>query len=86
MSGGGVGGEHEPARRDPDSGRIAGVERAVLVHEAHVVRCVPGRREALEADGFAADDVDVLLRDGSELAPELVERAAVEAARARLEP
>ena len=34
--------QHEPARRDPDAGRIAGVERAVLVREADVVRCVTG--------------------------------------------
>ena len=50
-----------------------------------MVRRVAGRGEALEPDDLVADDVDVLRRDGGELAPECVERVAVESARARLE-
>ena len=45
----------------------------------------PGRREALEPNDAVADDVHVLRRNRRELAPELVERVAVEPARARLE-
>ena len=71
---------------DPDTRRITGVDRAVVVREADVVRRVPRCGEALEPDGLVADDPDVRLRHGSELAPELVEGVAVEPARAGLEP
>ena len=86
MSGGGETGSDVPRGLDADAGGIAGVERAVGVEVADVVRGVAGRREALEPDDAVAGDLDVLLRDGRELAPEDVERVAVEAARARLEP
>src|SRR5688500_1731610 len=38
--------QDEPARRDPHTGGVARVERAVLVCEADVVRGMPGRGEA----------------------------------------
>jgi hypothetical protein len=46
---------------------------------------VPLCREGLEPERCLADDVDVLLRHRRELAPEVVERVAVEAAGAVLE-
>ena len=46
---------------------------------------VSGRGGASEADHALAHDVDVLRRDRRELAPQLVEGVAVEAARARVE-
>ena len=42
-------------------------------------------RERLEPEGGLADDVDVLFRHRRELAPEVVERVAVEAAGAVLQ-
>ena len=50
------------------------------------MRRVAGRGEGLEPEHRAVDRVDVLLRDRRELAPERVERVAVEPARALLEP
>ncbi len=47
---------------------------------------MPGAREALEAEDVVADDTNVLLWHGYELAPEPVERVAVEPAGARFEP
>ena len=78
--------EDEACGRDPDAHGVAGVQRSVLVQHRHVVARMPGAREALEPDDAVADDPDVRLGDGNELAPERVERVAVEAARARLEP
>ena len=46
---------------------------------------MPGGRERLEPEGGLADDVDVLFRHRRELAPEVVERVAVEAAGAVLQ-
>ena len=66
--------------------RVARVERPVLVQHRDVVARVPGAREALEPEDVVADDADVLRGHGHELAPEPVERVAVEPARARLEP
>ena len=51
-----------------------------------MVRRVTRRGEAFETDDVVADDVDVLLGHRRELAPERVERVAVEAPRARVEP
>ena len=85
-SGGGRDGEDVPAGLDADADCIAGVERPVGVQVADVVRRVAGRREAVEPDDAVAGDLDVLLRDRRQLAPEHVERVAVETARARLEP
>ena len=51
-----------------------------------MVRRVARRREAGEAEHAVADDVHVRRRHGRELAPERVERVAVEPARAALEP
>ncbi len=48
-SGGGVGGMHEAAGLDAHAGRVAGVERAVAVEVADVVRRVARRREARRA-------------------------------------
>ena len=49
------------------------------------MRGVPRRRKACESQDLVGDDVDVLLGDGHELAPERFERVAVEPACARLE-
>ena len=46
----------------------------------------PGEGKHSSPSDAVADDLDVLLRHGRELAPEDVERVAVEPARARLEP
>ena len=74
--------QHEAAGQDAHAARVAGVERAVGIEVADVVRRVAGRREAVEAEHAVADDVDVLLRHRRELAPERVERVAVQPARA----
>ena len=86
MSGGGRRGEHEARGRDADAHRVARVEGAVLVQHRDVVARVAGAREALQPEHDVSDDVDVLGRDGHELAPERVERVAVEPPGARLEP
>jgi hypothetical protein len=75
-----------PAGLDPDARRVARVERAVAVEVADVMRRMAGRREALKPEHAAADDVDVLLRHGCELAPKRVEAVAVQAACAALQP
>ena len=77
--------QHEPGRHDADPSRVARVERPVGVQVADVVRRVPGRGEALEPEDAVADDVDVLLRHGRELAEQGIERIGVEPARARLQ-
>src|SRR5690348_15374156 len=51
-----------------------------------MVARMPRRREALQAEHAVADDVDVLLRHGDQLAPQFVERVSVETPSARLEP
>jgi hypothetical protein len=71
---------------DADTRGVPGVQRAVTVEVADVVRRVPGRREALQPGDAVADDVDVLLGNGRELAPQRVEDVTVEPARAPLEP
>ena len=78
--------EDEPARGDSDPGRVAVVERPVLVLVRDLVRGVARRRETREADDVVADDANVRLRHGLELAPELVEGFTVQPPRARLEP
>ena len=77
---------HVAARMDAHAGRVTCVERAVGVEIGDVMRRMPRRREAREADHLGADDVHVLRRHRRELAPEVVERVAVEAPRASLEP
>ena len=77
--------QHRAARLDPHPGRIARVERRA-VEVADVVRGVARRGEDLEPGGAVARDPDVLLGHRCELAPELVERVAVEPPRAPLEP
>ncbi len=78
--------EDELARLDADAGRVACVEHPLGVEVADVVSGMARRREAVEAEHAIADHADVRLGDGRELAPELVEEVAVEAARAFLEP
>ena len=78
--------EHELARFDANAGRVARIERAVAIEVADVVVRVAGARNRRKAEGLVADDVDVLARDGGELAPEPVEVVAVEPSRAALEP
>ena len=51
-----------------------------------MVRGMARRRKRLEPEHLSVDRMDVLLRHGGELAPERVERVAVEAARALLQP
>src|SRR5581483_4259855 len=77
---------HVAAGRDSDACRVAGIERAVADEVADVVRCMARRREAVEAEHVRADDADVRLGHGHELAPQRVEGVAVEPARAALEP
>jgi hypothetical protein len=69
-----------------DAGGVTGIERSLVVEVRDVVGCVARGREAIEPEDSVADDVDVGGRDGSELAPQGVERLAVESARARLQP
>src|SRR4029077_16998138 len=66
---------------DANAGRVARVERAVTVEVGDVMRRMARRREAVEAENALADDVHVLRRHGRELAPERVERVAVEPSR-----
>src|SRR5438552_3848819 len=73
-------------RLDPDAGGVAGVGRPVAADVHDVVGGVAGGREAVEPEHAVADDVDVLLRDRSKLAPQRVEGVAVEPPRACLEP
>jgi hypothetical protein len=77
--------KHVPPGHDADAGRVPRVERPVAVQVADVVRRVAWGGEAEEPEHAIADDVHVLLRHRGELAPELVEGVAVEAAGARLE-
>src|SRR5688572_10685112 len=77
--------QHDPARLDPDSGRVARIERRA-VEVADVVRRVPRRREDLEPGDPIACDADVRLGHRRQLSPELVERVAVEPPCAPLEP
>jgi len=69
-------------RLDADARGVFGVERPIRGEEADVMARVPGRRKALEANDAVAGDVDVLLGDGRQLPSELVERVAVQPARA----
>ena len=71
---------------DPDAGRVAGIERARRVEVADVMARVAGSRKALEPDDLRSGDADVRLRHRSELAPQRIERVAVEPAGARFEP
>src|SRR5205807_9122289 len=73
-------------RLDADAGGVARVERAVGAQVADVVACMSRRSEALQADDALAGDVDVLLRDGGQLAPEVVKQVAVETAGTRFQP
>jgi hypothetical protein len=78
--------EHEARGGDPHPERVARVQRAVVVQHRDVVARMARARKAFEPDDAIAHDPDVLLRHGDELAPEAVERVAVQPARARLEP
>jgi hypothetical protein len=71
---------------DPDSRRVTGVEDALAPEIADVVTGVAGAGKRLEAERVVADGVDIRFRDRRELAPKVVERVAVEASRAALEP
>jgi hypothetical protein len=77
--------QHGAAWLDADARRVARIERPVAVEVGDVVRRVPGRREAIEAEDVFADDVHVLLRYRREFAPERVERVAVQPSRASFE-
>ena len=70
---------------EADPCRVARVERAVLSQVRDVVPGVAGSRKAVEPDDPVADDVHVPLGDRRELAPEVVERVAVEPPGAGLE-
>src|SRR5439155_26875767 len=74
----------EAAGQDAYAARVTGVERPVGIEVADVVGGVARRREAVEPEHAILDRVDVLLGHRRELAPERVERVAVEAARALL--
>src|SRR5688500_10719303 len=79
-------GRHDEGRPlEAYAGGVARVERAVRVEVRHVVPGVTGRGEAVEADHALAHDVDVLLRNRRELAPQLVEGVAVQPACARIQ-
>ncbi len=78
--------EDVAAGDDPDTGRVARIESAGAVDVADVVRRVAGSGEAVQPEHALPHDVEVLLRNGRQLAPERVERVAVEAPRAPLEP
>ncbi len=78
--------EDEPAGSDPDACRIPRIERPVLVEVRHMVRGVTRSWEALEPDHPLPDEADVLLRYRRELAPQRVERVAVQPPGACLEP
>src|SRR5215210_3688931 len=71
---------------DAHAGGVAGEEGAVAVDVADVVGRMAGRGERVQAEHAFADDLDVLLRDGREFPPQLVERLAVEPPGAPLEP
>jgi hypothetical protein len=77
---------HRAPGQHPYARRVAGVQRPVRCEVADVVRGVAGRGEGLQAEDGAVERVDVLLGHGRELAPERVERVAVQPARAPLEP
>src|SRR5207342_14846 len=77
--------QYGAARQDPDAGGVARVERRA-VEVADVVRGVTGRGEDFESGGALVGDMQVPLRDGRQLAPELVEGVAVEAPGASLQP
>ena len=76
----------EAPGQDAHAARVTGVEGPVGVEVADVMGGVAGRGEAVEAEHAVPDRVDVLLRHRSQLAPERVERVAVEPARALLQP
>src|SRR5262249_17154014 len=71
-------------RDDAYAARVAGEERPVT-EVADVVRRVAGRRERLPAEQVALGEAHVLAGHRRELAPELVERRAVEPARRAFE-
>jgi hypothetical protein len=85
-SGGGVGGTTRRFGEIRTPQASPGEQRPVGVEVAHVVRGVARRRECVEPEHVIADDAHVRLRDRDELAPESVERRAVEPARTRLQP
>src|SRR6185503_1102974 len=70
---------------DPDTGRVARVERSLAIQIADVVGRVPRARETLQPEHRRPDDVHVLLRNRRQLAPEAVEIVAVEPPSAPLE-
>ena len=71
-----------PVRLDANACRITRVQRPVGAEIGDVMPGVPLRREGLQPEGHLADDADALLWHRRELAPEVVERIAVEAASA----
>jgi hypothetical protein len=76
----------EVVRLDPHSGRVAGIERAVSGEVGDVVTGVSRGGECGQAERLVADCVDVRFGDRGQLSPQVVERGAVEASRAALEP
>src|SRR5262249_17089250 len=78
--------QHLAVRLDANACCIPGVQRPVGRQVADVMARVAGSREADEIQHALADDADVCLRHRGQLAPQVVERIAVEPARARLQP
>jgi hypothetical protein len=59
----------EVVRLDPDSGGVAGIERAVVGEVGDVVTGVSRGGERVEAERFVADWVDVRFGDRGQLSP-----------------
>ena len=86
MSGGGVGGRTNRRGRDPDATESPAYSVPSSCSIETWWLAWPGAREALEPEDVVADDPDALGRNGNELAPEPVERVAVQPPGAHLEP
>ena len=78
--------QDEASGRDPHADRVARIQRPVGMQIRHMMAGMARASKALEAEHLVAYQMHILSRHGEELAPELVERVAVEPARTRLEP
>src|SRR5215213_5199428 len=77
--------QHRSVRLNADARGIAGEQRAIRIEIAHVMTRVARRRKTVETEDTFVHDAHVLLRNGNELAPEVVEAVAIEPARARFQ-